>query len=344
LQADSNHLVTNRASETSAQGAETVSARIIASLRSVYTYVKSNRVAALLVVTIIGTLIYFFGFVPLFIKGIFVQGTTSVAGWAWQAWAPGTNQEHSKLVPFISLGLIWWHRRKISDAPKDGSNIGVIFVAIGLLLFLLSARCLQPRFALASLPFLIFGSVYFVWGKAVARIVLFPCAFLIFLIPVAAVEQATFRLQFIITGAVGFLSNLAGIKIDALGTTLTAADKSFNFAIAEGCSGIRSLFAMTMLTAIYVHLTQRELWKKIVILGFSLVFAIAGNIGRIFTVILVAKYINPQLAAGIYHEYSGFVFFPIALIAMFLFSKLLNLQWGQRKMIPRSVEQNEVNV
>ena len=133
-----------------------------------------------------------------------------------------------------------------------------------------------------------------------ARILLFPCAFLLFLIPVAALEQATFRLQFAITGIVGALSNLVGIKIQAIGTTLSAMDKSFDFQIAEGCSGIRSLTAMAMLTAIYVHLTQKELWKKLVIFAFSIVFAIAGNVGRILTVILVAKWINPTLAGGIY--------------------------------------------
>ena len=298
-------------------------------LKAAGRWVKRDPIAALLLCSILGTLVYFFGFLHLFVKGTFVSGLCSTAAWAWQAWTPAMNQEHSKLVPFISLGLVWYHREKIRQAPKQGSNKGLIFVGIGILLFVLSARCLQPRFALASLPFLIYGSVLFLWGKEVARIVLFPCAFLIFLIPVAVIEQATFRLQFIITGVIGFLSNLAGIKIDAIGTTLTAADNSFNFAIAEGCSGIRSLIAMTMITAIYVHLTQEKLWKKGVILAFSIVFAIAGNIGRLFTVILVARFIDPKLAAGIYHDYSGYIFFPIALVAMLLFSNLINLKFGE---------------
>jgi exosortase len=292
-------------------------------------WVKRDPLAAVLLATILGTFVYFFGFVPLFVKGLFVSGVSSTAAWAWQAWTPATNQEHSKLVPFISLGLVWYHRDEIRRAVKRGSNKGLIFVGIGIVLFVLSARCLQPRLALASLPFLVYGSVFYVWGAAVARIVLFPCAFLIFLIPVAAIEQATFRLQFIITAIVGFLSNLVGIRIDAIGTTLMAADNSFNFQIAEGCSGIRSLIAMTMLTAVYVHVTQNRLWKKILILAFSVVFAIAGNIGRLFTVILVAKFIDPKLAAGIYHDYSGYIFFPIALIAMLAFSKLVNLNFRQ---------------
>jgi exosortase/archaeosortase family protein len=82
-----------------------------------------------------------------------------------------------------------------------------------------------------------------------------------------------------------------------------------------------------MLTAIYVHLTQDRLWKKLVILAFSIVFAIVGNIGRLFTVVLVAKFIDPKLAAGIYHDYSGYLFFPIALLAMLGFSKLINTRW-----------------
>jgi len=291
--------------------------------------VKANPVSAILICTIVATFVYFFGVVPLFIRGTFVSGACSVFAWAWQAWNPVANQEHSKMVPFVFVGLVWYHRKQIARAPKGGSDSGIISVGIGILLFVLSVRCLQPRMALGAIPFLIYGAALYLWGKQVARIILFPCAFLIFLIPFGAIEQATFRLQFIITSAIGLLSNLVGIKIDAVGTTLTAINGDFNFQIAEGCSGVRSLTAMTMLTAIYVHLTQDKLWKKLVILVFSIVFAIVGNIGRLFTVVLVAKFIDPKLASGIYHDYSGYVFFPIALLAMLGFSKLINTNWGQ---------------
>jgi exosortase len=291
--------------------------------RLITDWVKAEPFSAALLAAIIVTFVVFFGFVPLFIKGVYSAGLVSTAGWAWQAWTG--EQAHSRLVPLISLGIVCYHWKQIRDAPKQGANWGLIFVFAGILLFLLSARCLQPRIALASLPFLIFGSVVYLWGAAVGRIVLFPCAFLIFLIPVAALEQVTFRLQFLITKIVTHAASLISIKLNAVGTTITAVDGSFNFEIAEGCSGIRSLTAMTMLAAVYVHLTQDRLWKKILILAFSIVFAIVGNIGRILTVVIVAKLVDPKLAFGIYHDYSDFVFFPIALVAMLLFSRLLNL-------------------
>jgi exosortase len=301
-------------------------------MRATLNWVKANPASALLVCTLLTTFVYFFGVVPLFIRGTFISGACSVFAWAWQAWNPGANQEHSKIVPLVFVGLIWYHRKEIARASKTGSNNGLIFVGIGIVLFVLSGRCLQPRLALGSLPFLIYGAVLYVWGKDVARIVLFPCAFLIFLIPFGAIEQATFRLQFVITEAIGFLSKLVGLQIDAVGTTLTATDGRFNFMIAEGCSGIRSLTAMAMITAIFVHVTQDRLWKKTMIFAFSVVFAIIGNIGRLFTVVLVAKFVDPTLAAGIYHDYSGWFFFPVALIAMYLFSQLVNWDFTRKSV------------
>lgn len=258
----------------------------------------------------------------------FVEETQSTASWVYDAWRE--NQAYGAMVPWIALGLFWYHRgnlRKAAAEQTGGFLPGLAFVLLGIALFIFGVRCLQPRFSLAGIPFLLYGGTRFVWGKAVARVILFPSVFLLFMIPVGALEQATSNLQFIITGAVGALSHLFGIAILAVGTTLTATDGSFNFEIAEGCSGIRSITAMTMLTAVYVHLTQDRLWKKGLIFACSLLFAIVGNTGRIFTVVLVAKFYDSKFAAGLYHDYSGYLFFPIALLAMLGFSRLVNLNF-----------------
>jgi len=298
-----------------------------------------NPLALALLATLLAVLAYFFGwFHP------FLAGTESTAIWAWHAWNPEGEQGHGRVVPLIALALVWIARDDLRKAAGRGSNQGLIWLFAGLGLFVLATRCLQPRMAIASVPFLIYGTVSFVWGAKAARVIFFPCLFLVFMIPVAALEQATFRLQFIITGAMGVLANLFGIGIHAVGTTLTATDGAFNFEVAEGCSGIRSLTAMTMLTAAYVHLTQDRLWKKLVIFACSLVFAIIGNIGRIFTVVLAAKYYDPTFAAGTLHDYSGYVFFPIAVMAMLSFSKLVNLgDKATEKLLSREDQTRERN-
>jgi exosortase len=287
-----------------------------------------NPLDALLLAGVGAVAFYFFAiFHP------FVEGKQTTAKWALDAWQ--FNQAYGAMVPWIALGLFWYHRDDLKKTAAAGSNAGLAPLIFGIFAFIIGVRCLQPRFALVSIPFLLYGAIRFVWGQASARVVLFPCAFSVFMVPVGALEQATSNLQFIITGIVGTLSHLLGIAILAVGTTLTATDGSFNFEIAEGCSGIRSITAMTMLTAVFVHLTQDRLWKKVLIFACSLLFAIIGNVGRIFTVVLVAKFYDTKFAAGIYHDYSGYVFFPIALLAMLGFSQFVNLDF--RKLAGRSM-------
>ena len=270
---------------------------------------------------IIVTLVYFFGFVK-----IFANGSISTFTWAWQAWNPEINYEHAKLIPLIVAGLVWHSRKKLSAAPIGSSRWGWLFIVVGILLFIVAARSLQGRVALGAFPFIIFGIVLYGWGRHIARILLFPIAFLFFAVPLNFLTQATANLQFIETGAAGAICNAIGIHVNSVGTVISAADNSFNFNIDEGCSGIRSLMAIAMLAAIYGHLTQDRLWKKVAIFAASIVFAIIGNTGRLVSIVLVGKFFGQDLAGGPYHTISGFLSFPFALAAMVLFGKLLNLR------------------
>jgi exosortase len=288
-------------------------------------------VAKILLSTIAATFVAFFCILKLYTG-------RSIMVWAWGHWLPNLNQEHGKLVIPIAAGLVWYHRKQLRAAVKRPSNWGVFFLMGGFMLVLLGTRALQPRITMLAIPFLVFGSVLFLWGVQVARILAFPIGFLIFMIPVGALQQTSFRLQFLITGAVGALSSLMGIKIYAVGTTLKAANGAWGFDIAEGCSGIRSLVAIIMLTAIYTHVFERVWWKKLVLLACSIVFAIIANVGRIFTIILIARMGYPGLAGGIYHEYSGFISFPVALGAMLFCHKLLNIGYGKTALLGRPRE------
>ena len=197
----------------------------------------------LLLAAIAATFFVFFGVIKLY-------AGQPIMIWAWKHWQPHMNQEYCRLVIPISLLLVWLHRKALRAAPKCGSNWGLGFVGVGILLVLLGMRALQPRITMLAIPMLIFGIVLFLWGKAVARLLAFPIGFLVFMVPVGALQQTSFRLQFLITGAINALSPLLGVKLNTVGTTLSPVDNSWGFDIAEGCSGIHSLVAIIMLTAI----------------------------------------------------------------------------------------------
>jgi exosortase len=287
-----------------------------------------NLATRLLVFSIAATLIVFFCFLKLY-------AGESIMLWAWKHWLPNLNQEYGKLVIPIVLFLVWYHRKAIRVAPKEGSNWGLAFLIIGFILVLLGTRAQQPRITMLAIPCLILGIVVFAWGRQVGRLLAFPIGFLAFMIPVGALQQTSFRLQFVITDSIQVLSRLIGVRLNAVGTTVSPPDNAWGFDIAEGCSGIRSLVAIIMLTAIYAHIFERVWWKKLMLLALSIGFAIIANVGRIFTIILIAKLGYPKFAGGLYHEYSGFLIsFPFALGAMLLCHKLLNLRSNARVLRP----------
>lgn len=282
----------------------------------------ANVLSALLLAGCAAVLVYFYGFLY-----VFRNGEETPAMWTWRSWNPENNQEHSWFILPIAIWLIWHHREEIRRSRKEPSNAGFAWVLAGVLAFILAVRTLQPRMAIFALPLLLYGGVRFLWGRATGRVFIFPCLFLLFMVPVGGFVQGTVSLQLFVSWAVKGLSTLIGVRIETIGTTLRALDGSFNFDIAEGCSGIRSLMAMITLSALYVHFTQRETWKQWVIFAGSIVFALIGNVGRVFSVVVVARFISEKLAGGLYHDYSGFVFFPVAVGAMVGFAKLLNMDW-----------------
>jgi exosortase len=294
-------------------------------------WAKGNPLGTLLLLTIIATLVYFFGFVK-----IFLNGSISTSIWAWQAWSPETNYEHAKIIPLITVFLVWHARNKLKVAPISSSPWGWLFIGIGLFFFVAGARTLQGRLALTSVPFLLFGIVLCVWGTNVARILLFPIFFLLFMVPLNFLTQATSNLQFIETGTASAICNFFGLGVYTIGTTINAANEAFHFQIDEGCSGIRSLMAIAMLSAVYGHLTQDRLWKKLAIFAASLLFAIIGNTGRLVSIMLVARVFGQDLAGGPYHVISGYLSFPFAIAAMLLFGKLLNINPKNEKAVARA--------
>jgi exosortase len=289
-------------------------------------WMRADPWPAAIVGALLVTLAIFYAAVP-----IFPQAGTSlhltVLGWARSAWNPETHYEHGPLVPFIALFLVWNALPKLRGVQPVPSNLGLAPLLFGVLLFLVSARSLQARVALAGLPFLLIGVILFAAGKRYARVLLFPVAVLFFLIPLPGVDQATVRLQLLVTQAANVICNLIGIHLMAIGTTLRAVDQSFTFEIAGGCSGINSLMAITLMTAVFAHLTQDRLWKQIVLFAASVPVAIIGNIARLVAIMLVAKCFGQVVAGGWFHDISAYlVSFPFAFGALCLVHKVLN--WG----------------
>ena len=274
----------------------------------------------------LATLAIFYAAVPIFPAAASPIRLTAL-GWVRRAWNPETHYEHGPLVPLIALFLVWNALPKLRNVRPVPSNLGLLPLLFGVGLFLVSARSLQARLALGCVAVPpAEGIIFFAAGKRYARVLLFPVCCLFFLIPLPGVDQATVRLQLLVTQAANLICNVIGIHLMAVGTTLRAVDQSFNFEIAGGCSGINSLMAITLMTAVF-RPSDREvsLWKQIVLFAASVPVAIIGNIARLVSIMIVAKCFGQTIAGGWFHDISAYVVsFPFAFGALCLVHKALN--------------------
>ncbi len=267
-----------------------------------------------------------------------------LARWQDPAAFGGIDYSHGFLIPLVSIGVIWWKRRALAEAPKRVNGWGLAVVVLALLLHWVAAKSQQPRLSLFCIILLFWGVPLYFYGWPVAKILVFPCAYLIFCIPLNFLDSLTFPLRLFSTVIATSALNGLGIAAERSGSAIySAAAGGFSFDVADPCSGIRSLIAMTALTAAYAYITQKTLLKKWLLFLASVPLAIIGNIARVVSIALIAEAFGEDAAMTLYHDYSGYVVFTVAIGLMVGFGRLLNInyrqaweEWKQVHLSPRS--------
>ncbi|MGJ8696859.1 MAG: exosortase/archaeosortase family protein [Verrucomicrobiaceae bacterium] len=290
---------------------------------------------------LLGALALLLGYFYLVYHAFPTTNGKSLSGWTWYACNSQTGFLHGRFIPiaFIAMAVLAW--KKVRDMPMRPNAWGIVAVGFGLLLYLMAVRTVQPRLALMGIPFLISGLVLYVAGYEVMKHFLFPAFFWVFAIPVPGLETAlTGGLQILTTQSCYHVGVLLGMDLTLDGSNIYLnSDKNSNFNIAEGCSGIRSLMALTMIAAVFGNYTQKPLWKKALVFASALPLAIIGNFGRIFTILVIASLGFEDFAKRTYHDWAGLLlFFPIALSGLYLIDYLLNIKDRRRKRVKKTVK------
>lgn len=283
-------------------------------------------------------LVWFFCFVDRF----GYRNSFSAMGWLYGNWQPGSDLEHGKFVPFLVIGLIAYRFREIRQSIEKGSWLGIGAVAFGCLCFFIAYRTIQPRIAIGGLPFILCGAAYALYGWRVTRMVAFPLFLIWGVIPLPSFQQATTGLQLLATQMAYYGSALFGVETYTKGTTILPIEGDWKpLSIAHGCSGIRSLMALLMISVIWAYIAKISLWKKTVLFLSAIPLAIFGNALRIISIFVIAEYGDYKWASTTWHDWSGLLlFYPISLFLLLVIHSLLEggLPWRKtkKKLIRRS--------
>ncbi|NNJ70853.1 MAG: exosortase/archaeosortase family protein [Kiritimatiellales bacterium] len=257
--------------------------------------------------------------------------TNSAFRWMIARWGDkqsfGADYSHGYLIPFVSLFVVWSKRDEIMAAPKKVCQWGLFIIITALAAHWLGAKMQQTRISLMSLILLIWGIPLYFFGWKVAKLLIFPCAYLIFCVPLNFLDALSGPLQRIATTMAHSMLGGMGIECERVGTQLLSP--FFQLNVEAPCSGLRSLLAMTALTAVYAYFTQKGIVKKWLLFLFSIPIAVAGNIGRIISIALVSITAGQQFGTGLHHDWSGYVLFTVAISLMVGFGKLLTINYRE---------------
>jgi exosortase len=256
--------------------------------------------------------------------------------WMVERWTDdieyGGDYSHGWLIPVLSLYVVWSRRKELAAAPKSVSYTGLALVVGCLLMHWLGAKAQQTRLSLFALVGLIWTIPYYLYGWQVAKRLIFPCAYLIFCIPFNFLDSVTHPLRIFATAVASFLLNGVGIGVEQSGARLhSLSPGGFDLDVADACSGIRSLIAITALTAIYANLTQRTAWRQWLMFFMSIPLALIGNVVRIFTTGIVAEAFGTDMAMQLYHDFSGFIIFMVVFILLISIGSMMERAWLEEK-------------
>lgn len=274
--------------------------------------------------------VYYYGFYEIYVN---TKDERTVFPWLVTTWNEQNDLLHGFAVPFLFIGFTYSAFVQMREFDIERGWIGLPILLFGVFCYLIAARTLQPRIALVALPFLIVGCSVCALGWKRGRYMLFPAFFWWFAMPVPGLNQMTNFLQIFVTEACFYVGTWCGMDLINSGNNIHSASDKWDFNIAEGCSGVRSLMALVMIAAIYAYYTQRELWKKVVVFASSLPLALFGNFCRVFTILVLAELGFDEFAGGMYHDFAGLlIFFPAALGGLLLLDRLLNPQRFKKKV------------
>ncbi len=260
-------------------------------------------------------------------------GSRSAFQWMFARWGDtvsfGADYSHGYFIPFVSLGVIWYKRKELFSVDMGIDWRGLVVVVGALVMHWLGAKMQQTRLSLMSLILLIWGIPFYLFGWQLAKKLIFPCSYLIFCIPLNFMDVIAFPLRMFSTKVATFMLQGFGIQAVRQGTAILIPSMPTGMDVADPCSGLRSLLAMTALTAVYAYFTQRTLVRKWLLFLTSIPLAVIGNIARIVTIAVVSEAIGGRLALGLYHDYSGYILFTASITVMVLLGGLLNLHFRE---------------
>ena len=254
---------------------------------------------------------------------LYVPTFYDLAATLWQS----EEHAHGPIILAVIVWLVWEGRAALFVVPaRVAPRSGFALLVFGLLLYAAGRSQGIILFEVGALAPILIGVLLATRGGAGLRALWFPLLFIAFLVPLPGffVDAVTVPLKQNVSEIAEQLLYAAGYPVARNGVVLTVGQ--YQLLVADACSGLNSMFSLSALGLLYLHLMRSKSWlHNGLIIASILPIAFGANIVRVMILILVTYHFGDAAGQGFAHGFAGMVLFVAAMLLLFSVDGLIRL-------------------
>jgi exosortase B len=252
---------------------------------------------------------------------LFVPTYVGLANGIWNS----DEQAHGPIVLVVVLWMLWEQRAQFTLPARSTNPIaGSLLFVFGLLLYVLGRSQDILIFEVGSQIPVLGGLLLMLRGWGAVRVLWFPLLFIVFMLPLPGfvVDAATGPLKQYVSVLAENVLYAVGYPIARNGVVLTVG--SYQLLVADACSGLHSMFSLSAMGLLYLHLMRHASWlRNGILIAAILPIAFFANVVRVMVLVLITYHFGDEAGQGFLHGVAGILLFVIALLVLFALDAVL---------------------
>jgi len=238
-------------------------------------------------------------------------------------WWTDSSASHGLLIPPLAVYLAWLQRKALMAERAAPATKGLWLTGLGCVVFLVGELGAEFFLTRLSLVIILAGLIATFWGFGRLKKLAFPMLLLVTMIPLPALvwNALATPLQLFASDTAANLAQWFGVAVYRDGNVIHLAGLSLG--VAEACSGLHSLSALTIAALLLGFLQCSSIWMRIALVLLAIPLAVAVNVVRVTGTAILADHWE-AIAFGFYHSFSGWLVFLMGLSALWLIARVLH--------------------
>lgn len=248
-------------------------------------------------------------------------------------WIRSETFAHGFLIVPMSAWMIWSKRAELAAITPRPCGWALLFLTGAGLAWLVAEVSGVIALGQAALVTMLILLVWTVLGTAVVRTLLFPLAFLFFMVPAG---------EFLMTPLIDHTADFVVVALRVSGIPVFREGNQFtipsgNWSVVEACSGLRYLIASITLGCLFAYLSYRTLLRRTAFIIASILVPIVANWLRAYMIVMLGHLSGNKLATGVDHIIYGWVFFGLVMLVLFWVGSF----WREDLQLQKGVKQTK---